>query len=36
MAGMALWSDGKIENEESYFIKLAEMIKTRCICNGEY
>jgi hypothetical protein len=27
MAGMALWSDGKIENEESYFIKLAEMIK---------
>jgi hypothetical protein len=28
MAGMALWSDGKIENEESYFLyKLAEMIK---------
>jgi hypothetical protein len=27
MAGMALWSDGKIENEESFLYKLAEMIK---------
>jgi len=28
MAGMALWSDGKIENEEAYFLhKLAELIK---------
>jgi hypothetical protein len=28
MAGMALWSDGKIENEEIYFLhKLAEIIK---------
>jgi hypothetical protein len=27
MAGMALWSDGKIENEEAYFLhKLAELI----------
>jgi hypothetical protein len=27
MAGMAIWSDGKIENEESYFLhKLAELI----------
>lgn len=28
MAGMALWSDGKIENEETYFLhKLAELIE---------
>ncbi len=27
MAGMALWSDGKIENEEAYFLyKLAEIV----------
>ncbi len=28
MAGMAIWSDGKIENEETYFLhKLAELIE---------
>jgi len=28
MAGMAIWSDGKIENEEIYFLhKLAEIVK---------
>jgi hypothetical protein len=27
MAGMALWSDGRLKNEESILYKLAEMIK---------
>jgi hypothetical protein len=33
---MALWSDGKIENEEAYFLyKLAELISVP-VCNGKH
>jgi hypothetical protein len=31
-----LWSDGKIENEEAYFLcKLAELISLT-LCNGKH
>jgi hypothetical protein len=36
MAGMS-WSDGKIENEEAYFLyKLAELISVPDLCNGKH